>query len=258
MTHDFDLGGEVAFVTGGNSGIGRGIALALARAGAAVAIAARDRAKLDATRAEIEALGRPAASFTCDVAVRAEIDAAVDGTRAALGKISIVVNNAGAGRVSRPERLAEDDWDRVLDTNLKGAFMVAQACFPALVANGRGKIINVASEYALFGASANIAYGSSKGGILAMTYALADGWARHNIQVNALVPGVIETGLWEGFLDRPDARGRLVARTPAARLGQPEDIGGPAVFLASRASDFVTGQWLAVDGGFNIADPVVR
>ncbi|MCE7929243.1 MAG: SDR family oxidoreductase [Dehalococcoidia bacterium] len=254
----FDLSGEVAFITGGNGGIGRGIALGLASAGADIAIAARDSSKSQSVRAEVEALGRRAVAVDCDVTSRTSIDGAVKAALDAFGKISVVVNNAGIGRSSPPETLSEDDWDAVVDTNLKGTLLVSQACFGALVANGRGKIINIGSEYSLFGSAIGLPYGASKGGVITLTYGLADAWAVHNIQVNALLPGVIETDIWRGSLAVPDFRARLERRTPAARIGLPEDMAGPAVFLASRASDFVTGQWFAVDGGVNIADPVIH
>ncbi len=254
----FNLSGEVAFITGGNGGIGRGIALGLAAAGADVAIAARDSGKSEAVRNEIEALGRRAVAVDCDVTSRASIDEAVKATLAALGKISIVVNNAGIARGGPPATLDEADWDAVVDTNLKGTLLVSQACFPALTANGRGKIINIGSEYSLFANPNGLPYGASKGGVITLTFGLADAWASHNIQVNAIIPGVIETDIWRGALAVPDFRSRLERRTPAGRIGLPEDLAGPAVFLASRASDFVTGQWFAVDGGVNIADPVIH
>jgi 2-dehydro-3-deoxy-D-gluconate 5-dehydrogenase len=254
----FDLDGEVALVTGGNGGIGRAMALALARAGADIAIVARDPARSAAVRREVEALGRRAAAFTCDVSSSSDVDRAVNGALAALGKLSIVVNNAGISRAAPPETLSEADWDAVLDVNLKGSFLVARACFPALVANGRGKIINVGSGYSFFGTTANLPYGASKGGVLTLTYGLANSWAQHGIQVNAVIPGVIETDIWSGAFGNDIFRKRIEQRTPAGRVGQPEDVGGVTVFLASRASDFVTGQWIAVDGGYFIADSVFR
>jgi 2-deoxy-D-gluconate 3-dehydrogenase len=254
----FDLSGNVAVVTGGNGGIGRGVALALAQAGADIAIFARDAAKSQETCEAIEAIGRKAAAFSCDVRRRAEIDAAVAGTLSAFGRISIVVNNSGIARLAPHELLSEADWDSVLDTNLKGALLTAQACFPSLRANGRGKVINIGSEYSLFGASRNLAYGASKGALLTLTYGLADAWARHNIQVNAILPGIIETDIWGASLEASDLRTRMEKRTPAGRIGLPGDVGPVSVFLASHASDFVTGQWIAVDGGFNVADPINR
>jgi len=254
----FDLSGEVAFVTGGNGGIGRAMAMALAQAGADVAIAARDHERSLSVQREIEALGRRAAAFTCDVSNSTDVDRAVNATLGSLGKISIVVNNAGISRFSPPEALAEADWDAVVDVNLKGSFLVARACFPALVANGRGKIINIASGYSLFGTTTNLPYGASKGGVLTLTYGLANSWAQYGIQVNAVIPGVIETDIWRGAFENVEFRKRMEQRTPAGRVGQPQDLGGVAVFLASRASDFVTGQWIAVDGGLFTADLVAR
>lgn len=254
----FDLTGEAAFITGGNGGIGRAIALGLARAGADVAIAARDSMKSETVRAEVAALGRQAVAVDCDVTSKANVDQAVQAALAALGKISIVINNAGISRGGPPESISEADWDAVVDTNLKGALLVAQACFPALVANGRGKVVNIASEYSLFGNANGLPYGASKGGVITLTYGLADAWARHSIQVNAVIPGIIETDIWRGSLSIPEFRARLERRTPAGRIGLPDDVAGPVVFLCSHAADFVTGQWFAIDGGVNIADPLLH
>ena len=215
----FDLSGEVAFVTGGNGGIGRAIAIALAAAGADVIVAARDAAKSGAVVDEVTAAGNRCLAVPCDVSRRESVGSAVERATAAFGKLTIVVNNAGFGRVAAPDKLSEDDWDLVLDTNLKGAFLASQACFPALQANGRGKVINIGSEYSLFGSTRNVPYSVSKGGLMTLTYSLADAWARHNIQVNAILPGIIDTDIWGGSLDEPDLRQRMERRTPPAASG---------------------------------------
>ncbi|MGE5594568.1 MAG: SDR family NAD(P)-dependent oxidoreductase [Hyphomicrobiales bacterium] len=254
----FDLTGEVAFVTGGNRGIGRGMARALAKAGAAVAIAARDQAKTADAVAEIEAAGGKALGLACDVTARASVERALQATLETFGKLSILVNNAGISRVSSPEKHTEQDWDAVVDTNLKAVMFVSQAAYPALVANGRGKVINIGSEYSIFGAMRNISYGASKGGVVQLTKGLASAWARKNIQVNAILPGIIDTEIWGEALDaEAEFTKRMVARTPAGRVGYPDDLAGVTVLLASRGSDFITGQAIVVDGGFAIADPLV-
>ena len=250
---DFDLTGSIAIVTGGNGGIGRGIALGLARAGADVAIAARNREKTAATVREVQALGRRCLGLDCDVRDRADIERAVEMVRRELGRVSILVNNAGVAAGGRPEAIAEDVWDRVLDTNLKAVFQFSQACYADMVANGRGKVINIGSEYALFGSPTVLPYSASKGGVVQLTKSLAVAWARDNIQVNCIIPGWITTDMTAGLKANEAAYRRIVERTPARRFGDPEECAGAAVFLASRASDFITGQCLAVDGGYSIA-----
>lgn len=249
----FDLSGAVAIVTGGNGGIGRGIALGLARAGADIAVAARNREKTAAVVKEVEALGRRCLAIECDVRRRAQIDGAVETVRRELGRISILVNNAGIAAGGRPEALAEEVWDRVLDTNLKAGFLFAQACHPAMLENGWGKVINIGSEFSLFGSPTGLPYAASKGGVVQMTKSLAAAWARDNIQVNCIIPGWITTDMTEPITRNQPAYQRIVDRTPARRFGEPDECAGAAIFLASRASDFVTGQSIAVDGGYSIA-----
>jgi 2-deoxy-D-gluconate 3-dehydrogenase len=249
----FDLSGNVAIVTGGNGGIGRGIALALAAAGADVAIAARNADKTAAVVAEIEALGRRALGVPCDVLRKADIDAAVAATIETLGRPSILVNNSGIARGGRPERMSEQDWDDVVDTNLKACFLFAQAVYPSMKELGRGKVINIGSEYSLFGSAQVVSYSASKGGVVQLTKSLAVAWAPDNIQVNCIIPGWIVTDMTAGGYANPEFHARILARTPAGRWGEPEDCGGPAVFLASRASDFVTGVSIPVDGGYAVA-----
>jgi 2-deoxy-D-gluconate 3-dehydrogenase len=251
MLPEFDLTRRVALVTGGNGGIGRGIAVGLARAGAAVAIAARDEAKTAAVVAEIESLGRECLGIRCDVTDRAQVDGAVAATVARFGSLTVLVNNAGIARGGPPESMAEETWHLVLDTNLTANFRFAQAAHPAMLAAGGGKVINIGSEFALFGSGAVLPYSASKGGVIQLTKSLAVAWARHNIQVNAIIPGWFTTDMTNPI--EGERRAEIVRRTPARRFGEPEELAGAAVFLASRASDFVTGQSLVVDGGYSIA-----
>ena len=253
MSSAFDLGGRVAIVTGGNGGIGRGIAVGLAEAGADVVIAARDEAKTAAVVEEIRALGHSAAGVRCDVTQRDEIEAAVAFAREQFGGLSIVVNNAGVSGGGPPEEFGEAVWDRVLDTNLKAGFQFAQAAYPLLKESGRGKLINIGSEYSLFGSANVVPYAASKGGVIQLTKSLAVAWARDNIQVNAIIPGWITTDMTAPVKDNETFYNQILKRTPARRFGEPEECAGTAVFLASAASDFVTGVSIPVDGGYAIA-----
>ena len=251
--NEFDLSGMVAIVTGGNGGIGRGIALGLARAGADIALAARNRDKLAATAAEVEALGRRCLALSCDVTIRADIEAAVAETTAKLGPPGILVNNAGVAGGGPPETIPEETWDAILDTNLKASFVFAQAVFPAMKELGRGKVINIGSEYSLFGSSHGLPYSASKGGVVQLTKSLAVAWAAANIQVNCIIPGWITTDMTAPAKANDVFYQQIIARTPARRFGEPEELAGTAVWLASRASDFVTGQSIPVDGGYSIS-----
>ncbi len=247
----FDLSQKVALVTGGNRGIGKGIALGLARAGAKVAIAARDQAQTTATVAEIEELGGTALGVTCDVAERSSVAAAIEEVVARFGGLDIVVNNAGTNAwIPHPQDLPPDDWDRVLRTNLTGVYNVCTLAQPEMVKRGGGKIINISSMMAIFGGKTVTAYAASKGGVDQYTKSLAVAWAPDNIQVNAIQPGWIATDMTRGSRSNPAKFENIIDRTPAGRYGEPQDLAGPAVFLASAASDFVTGVLLPVDGGY--------
>lgn len=251
----FDLSGRVALVTGGNRGIGRAVALGLAAAGADVAIAARDEARTAAVVAEVEELGRRALGIGCDVGRREDLGRAVEATVGGLAPPTILVNNAGIsiGR-NLPERYGVADWQRMLDVNLTATLLLSQLVHPHMAAAGGGKIINNASEYALFGNVFNVAYGATKTAVVSLTKSLASGWGKDNIQVNAVIPGAIRTEIWGAALENEALIRKVESMTPAARWGEPEDLAGIAIFLASRASDFVTGQSFAVDGGFSTAD----
>jgi 2-dehydro-3-deoxy-D-gluconate 5-dehydrogenase len=243
----FDLTGRVAIVTGGNGGIGLGMAKGLAGAGAKIVIAGRDEAKAQQALAE---MGPDASFVATDVVHKAACDALIASCLARHGRLDIVINNAGMAIRKPPQDLTEDEWRRVLDVNLTGAFLLSQAAYPALKARG-GKIINTGSVMSLLGAAHAAPYAASKGGILQLTRALAVAWAPDNIQVNAILPGYIETALTDGAREQVAGLDQYVLlRTPAKRWGRPSDLAGIAVFLASSASDFVTGAGIPVDGGY--------
>ena len=244
----FDLEGKAALVTGGNGGIGLGMAGGLARAGAKVAIAGRDAAKNAKAAKEIGALV-VAADITDEKACRGMVDEAAR----KLGRLDILVNNAGINIRKRPEEYTLEEWHRVLESNLTSAFVASQAAHPHFLKAKGGKIVNIGSMMSIFGASFVAPYGASKGGIVQLTRALATAWAKDNIQVNAVLPGWIDTALTRRA--REEVAGlheRVLARTPAGRWGAPEDLAGIAVFLCSSASDFVTGTAIPVDGGYAV------
>jgi 2-deoxy-D-gluconate 3-dehydrogenase len=246
----FDLTGRAAIVTGGNGGIGLGIAEGLIAAGASVVLAGRNVAKGEQAARR---LGERAAFVRADVSRQADCAALVAAAVARFGRLDIVVNNAGTSIRKPPQDYTEAEWHQILDTNLTGAFLLCQAAYPALVKAGGGKIINIASLNALFGAPHNVPYAASKGGVAALTRGLAAAWAADNIQVNTILPGFIETEMTAAAKAHvPTLEQSVVARTPAGRWGQPRDLAGLAVFLAAPASDFVTGTAIPVDGGFSI------
>ncbi|MBV9995289.1 MAG: glucose 1-dehydrogenase [Caulobacteraceae bacterium] len=248
----FDLKGRAAIVTGGNGGIGLGIAKGLAEAGAAVAIIGRNREKNLAAVAELESLGAAACALEADLAQEGSCQKAVEDAARRLGRLDILVNNAGVVSRRRPEVLSLDEWRWVLDTNLTSAFVASKAAHPLMKAAGGGKIINIGSMYSVFGAAFTAAYGATKGGLVQLTKAQAAAWARDNIQVNAILPGWIETEMTASARQNSaEFDAAVIARTPARRWGRPDDMAGPAVFLASAASGFVTGATLAVDGGYS-------
>jgi 2-deoxy-D-gluconate 3-dehydrogenase len=248
----FNLTGRVAIVTGGNGGIGFGIANGLAGAGAAVVISGR-RAEANAQAArQIEADGGRAIAIEADVEQEASCRALVARAVERLGRLDILVNNAGIANRKQPQDHTRAEWQRVIDVNLSGAFSCAQAAYPEMLRAGGGKIINIGSMLSIFGASFAVAYAASKGGIVQMTKTLACAWAKDNIQVNAILPGWIDTDLTVSARQQlPGLNERVLARTPAGRWGRPDDFAGLAVFLASRASEFVTGTAIPVDGGYS-------
>jgi len=250
----FDLTGKVAVVTGGNGGIGLAMAMGMAEAGASILVAGRDAEKSAAAVNTLKETGAAADQFALDVtdeaACKALMQAAVD----RFGRLDILVNNAGMSIRKRPETYTLAEWMQVLQTNLTSAFVCCLAAYPHMKAAGGGKIISIGSMYSLFGAPLGAPYAASKGGIVQLTKSLAASWAKENIQVNAVLPGWIDTALTrQARIDIPDLNDRVHARTPAGRWGEPDDHRGVAIFLASAASDFVTGASIPVDGGYAIS-----
>jgi NAD(P)-dependent dehydrogenase (short-subunit alcohol dehydrogenase family) len=245
----FDVRGKVALVTGASSGLGENFARKLAAAGATVVVAARRMDRLQALAAEIAGDGGKAHAVQLDVTDRASVQAAVNETVRTAGALDIVVNNAGIGE-SRPSiDLTEEDWRRVLDTNLDGVWRVAQESAKAMLAGGKGgSIINIASVLGLRVAPQLLAYATAKAGVVQMTKALALEWARHKVRVNAIAPGYIETDMNRDVL-RSDAGQVLVKRIPQRRIGQPSDLDGALLLLASDAGSYMTGSIVVVDGG---------
>jgi 2-deoxy-D-gluconate 3-dehydrogenase len=244
----FDLTEKVALVTGGNGGIGLGMAKGLAEAGATVMVAGRDA---DKNKHAVEALGGNADSVAADMAEQSGVKAVVDATVKKFGRLDILVNNAGINIRKPPQDYALEEWHRVLNINLTSLFVCCQAAYPHLKTR-RGKIINIGSMMSIFGASFAAPYGASKGGVVQLTKSLASAWATDNIQVNAVLPGWIDTELTKGAREQVSGLNeKVLARTPAARWGTPGDMAGIAVFLASPASDFITGTAIPVDGGYS-------
>ena len=249
----FDLSGKVAIVTGGNGGIGLGMAKGLAEAGAAVAVAGRDAAKNAEAVAELARLGARAIAVRVDVTSEESCRAMIAETVRALGRLDILVNNAGTNIRKRPEEYSLEEWRTILETNLTSAFVCSVAAYPEMKKAGGGKIVNIGSMMSIFGASFTTPYAASKGGIVQMTKAMACAWAQDNIQVNAVLPGWIDTALTrQARAQIPGLHEKVVARTPAGRWGVPEDFAGIAVFLCSPASDFLTGTAIPVDGGYSV------
>jgi len=248
----FDLTGRVAVVTGGNRGIGRSIALGLAEAGAAVAVFGRNQEKNQQVLAELKKMGVPSLAVNVDVTDRASLEPALNRVEKELGALSILVNNAGNVSLSggvlneKPE-----DWDNVIETQLNAVFLLSKLAAASMLKHKRGKIINLGSMYSYFGSGLIPSYSAAKGAIIQLTKSMAIELAPHNIQVNAIAPGWIETDMTAPVRSLP-MNDEILARTPAARWGQPEEVAGTAVYLASHASDFVTGTTIRVDGGYAI------
>jgi NAD(P)-dependent dehydrogenase (short-subunit alcohol dehydrogenase family) len=249
VTTSFDLTGRVALITGASRGLGQTFARALARAGADVAITSRTLDSLRSFRQEVESTGRRAVPLELDVRDQASIRRAVDGAHAAFGQIDILVNNAGCNVRKRATDVTWDDWNLVLDTNLRGAFFVAQSVATHMIARGSGRIINIGSVTSMFGFAGLGPYGASRGGIRQLTMSLADDWGPHGITVNCLAPGWFKTEQNKVLYEDKEWVDYLVDKIPLRRTGRPEDLEGAVVFLASDASAYITGQTLLVDGG---------
>jgi 2-deoxy-D-gluconate 3-dehydrogenase len=248
MTHPFDLTGRVAIVTGANTGIGQGIAVALAEAGADVALVGRSPA--EETERKVAAHGRRAIQIRADLSTIAPVQEVVGRTLAELGGLDILVNNAGTIRRADAIDFSEEDWDTVIDTNLKSVFFLCQAAGRHMIARGRGKIVNIASMLSFQGGIRVPSYTASKSGVAGLTRLLANEWAAKGVNVNAIAPGYIATNN-TAALQADETRNRqILERIPAARWGDPADLAGAAVFLASEASNYVNGHILAVDGGW--------
>jgi 2-deoxy-D-gluconate 3-dehydrogenase len=248
MAADFDLTGKVAIITGGNGGIGYGIASGLARAGASIVIAARQEAKNAQASQALQELGGRVLSVATDVQTEASVQAMVHAAVEAFGGVDILVNNAGINILKAPQDYTLEEWQQVVNTNLTGVFLCSRAVYPHMVRAGGGKIINIGSMTSIFGSNVSPVYAATKGGVVQFTKSLAIFWARDNIQVNAILPGWIHTDLTaSASAERYNA---IKARIPHGRWGEPDELAGAAVFLASRAADYITGIALPVDGGY--------
>ncbi|MET0604820.1 MAG: glucose 1-dehydrogenase [Beijerinckiaceae bacterium] len=248
----FDLKGRVAIVTGGNGGIGLGMARGLAEAGAAIIVFGRNADKNARAVQELEALGARSAAIAGDIRKEADCEKLIAESVERFGRLDILVNNAGINYRRPPESYSRPEWRDVIETNLTSAFVCSQAAYPHFLKAGGGKIINIGSMTSIFGLPFAVAYASSKGGIVQMTKALASAWAKDNIQANAILPGWIDTDLTkQGRRDIPGLNEKVLARTPAGRWGVPADFAGIAVFLAGAASDFINGATITVDGGYS-------
>ncbi|MFN9336648.1 MAG: SDR family NAD(P)-dependent oxidoreductase [Alphaproteobacteria bacterium] len=253
MSKMFDLTGRVALVTGGNGGIGLGMAPGLAKAGATVMVAGRNAAKNEAAVAGLRALGAKAESIAVDVTDPASITAMVEETAKRLGRLDILVNNAGTNIRNRPESYKLEDWHTIINTNLTSGMLASQAAYPYLKAHGCGRVINNGSMLSIFGLPLHVAYGASKGGVVQMTKSTATAWAADGITVNVILPGWIDTDLTrKARQDMAGLNDNVLARTPSKRWGEAGDFEGVAAFLASDAAAFITGVAIPVDGGYSV------
>ncbi len=247
----FDLSGKVAIVTGGNGGIGFGIAKGFAASGAGVAVAARNESKTHRAVGELKAEGVDAIGLTTDVADEASVADMARATADHFGRIDILVNNSGINIRKLPQEYSVEEWDQVVDVNLKGTFLCSREVYPHMVEAGGGKVINIGSMTSVFGGDVLSVYSATKGGVVQLTKSYALAWAKDNIQVNVILPGWITTDLTDKFrASFPEKVATVTNRIPAGRWGVPDDLAGTAIFLASASSDYVTGAAIPVDGGY--------
>lgn len=245
-----DLSGRVAVVIGGTSGIGRALAHGLAEAGADVVPSSRRQEQVDATASEIEALGRATVRCTSDVADRESLQELLDNTVGDLGKVDILINCAGTTKRTPTLDLSDDEWNMIMETNLTGTLRGCQVFGRHMIENGYGRIINIASLSTFVSLYEVAAYAASKSAVASLTKSLAIEWAKKGVNVNAIAPGVFRTALNTKLLDETSRGQEFLTRTPMGRFGNVEELAGAAVFLASEAASFVTGEVLVVDGGF--------
>jgi NAD(P)-dependent dehydrogenase (short-subunit alcohol dehydrogenase family) len=248
----FDLTGKGGYVTGAGSGLGRAIAIGLAEAGAAVVVGDINLVAAQSTVEEIAKSGGRALALQNNVARKAEVEQLIHVTTEQLGRLDFAFNNAGILKIVKPEDLNEQDWQEELNVDLTGVFLCAQAAGRYMIAHGGGKIINTASISGMI-VNSGLTYSTAKAGVIQLTRVLAYRWAKHRVFVNCFSPGYIRTGMTAPHLTRPEVEQEMVRQTPLRRLGEPRDLVGTAIFLASAASDFVTGQNIVVDGGVTLA-----
>jgi 2-deoxy-D-gluconate 3-dehydrogenase len=249
----FDLSGSVAIITGGNGGIGRSIAIGLAEAGASVAIFGRNEEKNKKTLSELKKIRNSSIALQVDIANRSELEPAVKRVEKELGNITILVNNAGIINLSGGIlNETEENWDTVMETQLNAVFLLSKLVAKSMTQHKRGKIINIGSMYSFFGSARVPSYSTAKGAVIQLTKSMAVELALYNVQVNAIVPGWFETDMTSPIKTNKVLFDEIMLRTPAGRWGQPKELAGTAVFLASKASDFITGETIRVDGGYAI------
>lgn len=248
----FDLTGKCGYVTGAGSGLGRAIAIGLAEAGAAVMVSDINVAAAQDTAMQIQKSSGRAVALQSNVARKAEVEELIGMTIEQLGRLDFAFNNAGILKITKPEDLSEQDWQEELNVDLTGVFLCAQAAGRYMIAHGGGKIINTASISGMI-VNSGLTYSTAKAGVIQLTRVLAYRWAKHRVFVNCFSPGYIRTGMTAPHLTRPEVEQEMMRQTPLRRLGEPRDLVGTAIFLASAASDFVTGQNIVVDGGVTLA-----